>query len=505
MPAGNNVDEALLQMMKEGSYFHKHDFGRNKRSRKHMKLSPDGLTLKWRAVGKDEVVVADSPGGGSSARGVFRSASFSRTTSIGFHDVSHIIYGPYTDTFAKKTAHDRQDQRWACFSLVLKESRTVDFAAEDEAVLLPWLLGLQQLIVYFNPGASAENERWTLPKLHLQKLRLKVSGESDRTGQGPYDVVLSAVLDVAQELQMSSEKATVLQAAWRRRNVQGKFQTAVQEMMEINGLIEDIEEREKDLKVKQEATALEIEKAIQTSTSGEKPPAKPSDQDMANPKKMQEYMLQMGEYSARQQLKLFQVDEVVQTNQALSKELHELDTEKRKLQNLSDKLQFSISGNYMETLSPEEANRVIAIQQQLGVTPRGSIHATDVKQVKLYKETQQTRLGIIFHQNTPEELVTNSDITPRGQEQGQSKVVLPIIKVLDKAGVAGQCDDLFMGDQVLSVNGQAALSNIMAVQMLREAKGEVVLAVKSTPITIRTPRGGAGAPTLTGLKPLAQQ
>ena len=46
------------------------------------------------------------------------------------------------------------------------------------------------------------------------------------------------MLDVAQEGQITSEKATVLQAAWRRRNVQGKFQTAVQEMMEINGLIE---------------------------------------------------------------------------------------------------------------------------------------------------------------------------------------------------------------------------------------------------------------------------
>merc|ERR1711998_555453 len=93
----------------------------------------------------------------------------------------------------------------------------VDFAAEDEASLLPWLLGLQQLIVYFAQSPSQANERWTLPKLHLQKLRLKVSGESDRTGQGPYDVVLSAVLDVAQELQLSSEKATVLQAAWRRK------------------------------------------------------------------------------------------------------------------------------------------------------------------------------------------------------------------------------------------------------------------------------------------------
>ncbi len=47
-------------------------------------------------------------------------------------DVSHIIYGPYTDTFSKKTAHDRVDHRWVCFSLVLRESRTLDLAMEDE-------------------------------------------------------------------------------------------------------------------------------------------------------------------------------------------------------------------------------------------------------------------------------------------------------------------------------------------------------------------------------------
>ena len=51
--------------------------------------------------------------------------------------------------------------------------------------LLTWLLGLQQLIVYFSPDQTQVSERWTLPKLQLQKLRLKVSGESDRTGQGP--------------------------------------------------------------------------------------------------------------------------------------------------------------------------------------------------------------------------------------------------------------------------------------------------------------------------------
>ena len=263
----------------------------------HLRLSNDGLKLTWKSVGANEVVPDGSGtdrGSPSAAKSLLRSASFSKSTSITLSDVSHIIYGPYTDTFAKKTYHDRTDQRWACFSLVLRESRTVDFAAEDETILLPWLLGLQQLIVYFSPTLSAPNERWTLPKLHLQKLRLKVSGESDKTGQGPYDVVLHAVLDVADEIQIGNEKSTILQAAWRRRNTQGKFQTAVQEMMEINGLIESLEERVKDLKVQQDSTAAKIEANIKRAEAEEPPPKMPSDKEMKDPKKMQEYMLQMG-------------------------------------------------------------------------------------------------------------------------------------------------------------------------------------------------------------------
>ena len=63
---------------------------------------------------------------------------------------------------------------------MLRESRTLDLAMEEESGLLSWLLGLQQLIVYFSPDKTNVSERWTLPKLQLQKLRLKVSGESDR-------------------------------------------------------------------------------------------------------------------------------------------------------------------------------------------------------------------------------------------------------------------------------------------------------------------------------------
>jgi len=494
------VDTMLMDLMKQGGYFYKHDYGRNKRSRKELKLSSDGLKLTWKSVGANEGAGTDR--GSPSARGILRSASFSRGSSISLSDVSHIIFGPYTDTFAKKTVHDRQDPRWACFSLVLRESRTIDFAAEDEATLLPWLLGLQQLIVFFSPSLSDPSERWTLPKLHLQKLRLKVSGESDRTGQGPYDVVLEAVLDVAQELQIGNEKSTILQAAWRRRNTQGKFQTAVQEMMEINGLIEDIEAKESALVQKQAEVSLEIEKAMKQHEKEEPPPRAPSSWDMKDPQKMQEYMLQMGEYSARQQLKLAGLQAEVEANQAVTAEVNKLQEEKRKLQNLSDKLQFSVSSAQLATLSPEEAQKVMDIQKQLGVTPRGSIKDSNVRSVTLNKPTQFTRLGIIFHQNTPQDLEIDADKTPRAA--GQQPVVLPIIKVLDKSGIAGGSEGLHEGDQVLSVNGVAALSNVQAVQMLREAVGEVVLAVRETNLTARGTAGSAKDYT-SGLRPINVQ
>jgi flagellar P-ring protein precursor FlgI len=63
--AQDGVNPDVLEMMKSGSYFFKHDFGRNKRSRKHMKLSGDGLSLKWKAVGANETVAADTPGASS--------------------------------------------------------------------------------------------------------------------------------------------------------------------------------------------------------------------------------------------------------------------------------------------------------------------------------------------------------------------------------------------------------------------------------------------------------
>lgn len=501
------VEPELLNVLKTGGYFYKHDFGRSKRGRKWLVLSSDGLSLRWRAVSITEMVPqgegGSSRGGTSSAR-LMRSTSFSRYTTISLADVSHIIYGPYTDTFSRKPAHDRVDARWSCFSLVMREaSRTVDFAAEDEGSLLTWLLGLQQLIAYFAPTTPQMYERWTLSKLRLQKLRLKVSGETDRTGQGPYDVVLSAVLDAAQDIQKSSNKATVLQAAWRRRNVQGKFQTAVNEMMEVNGLIESLEEREKQLTVRQDMTALKIEKAMKVAEAEEPPPRMPTEKEMRNPTKMQEYMLQMGEYSARQQLKLASIESEVRENQEVTAELQRHTAERRQLQDISKRLQFSLTQSQLDALTDAEAVRVMEIQRELGVTPRGSITSgAGVREVRLHKESQSTRLGIIFHQNTPAELGdVSSDITPR--VNGQDGVVMPVIKVLDKSGIAGSCPDLHEGDQVLSVNGHAALSNIKAVQLLREACGPVILAVRDTKIS-KTPRNNSTPVKLTGLRPIVQ-
>jgi len=150
---------------------------------------------------------------------------------------------------------------------------------------------------------------------------------------------------------------------------------------------------------------------------------------------------------------------------------------------------------------------VMDIQKALGVTPRGTIHAPGVRSIHLFKESQSTRLGIIFHQNTPAELEADldPDRTPRAPGTGSQAVVIPVIKVLDQSGIAGKTADLHEGDQVLSVNGQAALSNIQAVQMLREAVGDVVLAVRDTKLT-RTPRGTpvTATPYSSGLRPLEQ-
>lgn len=584
------LEPALFDLLKAGAFFYKHEGGRGKRMRKWAVLSHDGLSLRWRAVGaNDSAPSSEGSGVSSSARGgISRSLSFSKWQSVSLAEASHIIYGPYTEAFDQKRA--RQDPSCACFSLVLRDSgKTVDLAAEDESKVIHWILGLQQLIAWFGTGRTDALERWTLPKLRLQKLRLKVSGESDRTGQAPFDVVLSAVLKVCrprphampargplprpmrrlhraltcdppatrlgrpqivEAREATNDQATKLQAAWRKRAVQSKFQLAVGEMVELNGLIDGLSERERELKAAADVTALKIETALRLASQEGAPPPMPSDADMRDPQKMQEYMLRMGEYSARQQIQLQGMEAEVRAaghlpprplfrghssaggarrppthrnhahrtvspaqvreNQLFAAEAQKASVERRQLQAMSARLQFSLSQVQLAELSEAERERVAEIQRELGVTPRGSIHGAGVREVRLFKEARTTRLGVIFHQNTPAELGdVSSDSTPRAA--GTHAVVLPVIKIIDPSGVASLCADLFEGDEVLSVNGHAALSNVQAVTLLREAVGELRLAVRSTAISKGSPAPSPGAPLaapspparkLTGLRPV---
>lgn len=297
----------LVDGLQAGAYFIKHE--RNKRTRKWVVLSPDLQSLMWRTVSVDEYV---TPGDASctsnksstaTPRSIVRSPSFSKSQSISLADVSHIIYGPFTEAFAKKSAQTRQDERAVCFSLIMRDNKTIDLAAEDDSQVLVWLFGLQQLVTWLS-SAPQTLQRWTMPKLRLQKIRLAVAGESEKTGQGLYNVVLAAVIKAVDEREDDTERTIKLQSAWRKRNAHFKFQTKIQEMLELDCLIEGLGTRERELKAAANETASKIEHALMLSSVEQAPPPMPSDAEMRNSKKMEQYMLQMGEYAAWQQIRL---------------------------------------------------------------------------------------------------------------------------------------------------------------------------------------------------------
>ena len=59
-------------------------------------------------------------------------------------------------------------------------------------------------------------------------------------------------------------------------------------------------------------------------------------------------MLQMGEYSARQQLKLSAMEAEVRENQAVTAQVNQLQAEKRQLQDMSKRLTFSLTNAEQE-------------------------------------------------------------------------------------------------------------------------------------------------------------
>ena len=99
--------------------------------------------------------------------------------------------------------------------------------------------------------------------------------------------------------------------------------------------------------------------------------------------------------------------------------------------------------------------------------------APPVRVVTVYKETQATRIGIIFHQNPPMELRQESE-----KEPGAALGVPPIVKIIDANGISAH-SGLFEGDRLIAINRTAVMSNMQAVQMLREAVGTITFSVMS--------------------------
>ena len=97
--------------------------------------------------------------------------------------------------------------------------------------------------------------------------------------------------------------------------------------------------------------------------------------------------------------------------------------------------------------------------------------APPVRVVTVYKETQATRIGIIFHQNPPMEL-------RQEKEPGAALGVPPIVKIIDANGISAH-SGLFEGDRLIAINRTAVMSNMQAVQMLREAVGTITFSVMS--------------------------
>ena len=142
------------------------------------------------------------------------------------------------------------------------------------------------------------------PKLRLQKLRLKVAGESERSGRGPYNIVLDAVDRVIDDREQNNDKLARMHSVWQKRNAHFTFQTAVGEMLRINNLIEVLSAREHQLKDSADEQAIAIERALQLCSTDQAPPRTLSNDGMGSQKRVHQYMLELCEFSARQELRL---------------------------------------------------------------------------------------------------------------------------------------------------------------------------------------------------------
>jgi len=93
-----------------------------------------------------------------------------------------------------------------------------------------------------------------------------------------------------------------------------------------------------------------------------------------------------------------------------------------------------------------------------------------LREVKLLKTTDETKIGAVFHRS--------DDAFDKSFFNVEGSSVQPIIKKVDPGSMA-ENSGLVPGDIVLSVNGISGLSNFQVVEMLRKGAGEFHLVVIS--------------------------
>jgi len=93
-----------------------------------------------------------------------------------------------------------------------------------------------------------------------------------------------------------------------------------------------------------------------------------------------------------------------------------------------------------------------------------------LREVRLVKETDETKIGAVFHRS--------DDAFDKSFFNVEGSSVQPIIKKVDPGSMA-ELSGLVPGDVVLSVNGISGLSNFQVVEMLRKGQGVFNLVVIS--------------------------
>mmetsp|Transcript_24541 Transcript_24541/g.80804 ORF Transcript_24541/g.80804 Transcript_24541/m.80804 type:complete len:1323 (+) Transcript_24541:97-4065(+) len=108
-----------------------------------------------------------------------------------------------------------------------------------------------------------------------------------------------------------------------------------------------------------------------------------------------------------------------------------------------------------------------------------------LREVRLIKETDETKIGAVFHRS--------DDAFDKSFFNVEGSSVQPIIKKVDPGSMA-ECSGLVPGDVVLSVNGISGLSNFQVVEMLRKGQGVFNLVVISGRQVQQTFTGAAPSP-----------